>query len=319
MITLFDKNDLESVADVSNEHVNIANIKLKRILEVVKNIGFPVNINYDLNNGWKNSRLIVGHMSKGIIHKAPEYEVRNSFQVVINLTRTRPGWPPQDASHEEISAKDRFVFYCRDVKGILNPQVLRQLYEISRNTAQAIVQGKRSLCPQPLQSILFEQPKRIILPTFLILCQGYLAVYSSEPDIKSQEKNLLDEALKLMGWQELCKNKQAKELIPPFLFLNDTNEKEDESKINKLRQSVSFDSEYWQVLQSEEYVNAARDEWEECVKRGNGYVSSGSDWDSSKLKKLLLAIAAASPPQKSTEICLVAEAYLEVNNCLGGV
>lgn len=159
-----------------------------------------------------------------------------------------------------------------------------------------------------------------VLSTVAICAQGYLATHSNlTTDLNTQEKNCLNKALTTMGWLEIRKDSQAKNLIPSIFFLNEIDEKQGRDKITQLRQSVALDSDYWKALRAKEYVTAARDEWEECVKRGNGYVSSGSDWDSSKLKKLLLAIAAANPPQKSTEICLVAEAYLEVNNCLGGV
>ena len=307
-VTLYDKSDLRDESSNPRENAAIGDVPLNDILRALSEAGLQSDIKYDLSIGWKQSRLIIGHMPKGEIATAHNYE-GEGFQIVLVLTRQRPGWGIDDASHDLTTS--RCVFYCRDVLAILTPGAINQVLDLSYDEAAKIVNDRIDDCPQALKNLLFSQPQPFFLSALSILCQGYLAVQSG-PDPQSDDGFRVEvedsageirSALQDMKWGEVFKPGIKEDWLDPRLVASESTSRQ------PLRDEVSSAS-YWGVfgeMETKKFREALALEWKAI---------SGKTFEGSKTATLVESLPRIPSPEHFSRI--VAEAFLELNHVLGG-
>ncbi len=222
---------------------------------------------------------------------------------------THDSWEDSDGNVAYVlSVYNQHLLWRRNPDGN-KKNLLKSLIEISPIDAKNVYEGWLSSVSTNLTRLFYRPPYQELLSSISILCQGFLALYSTpsgEPeDVEDCDKLAVSDALSLMGWSDLLL-RQKNTKIP--ISVIGTPEQREARRI----QVGSIDSAYWRAL-IDTTSNMTLKETVEL--EWNNFSGSCTELFGAKLGPVDRLLEALIGKQELTP-GVVARAYIEIYKCI---
>lgn len=120
---------------------------------------------------------VIGHFENLDYLFNPNVTTCLDGQIVLCVTKRRPGIPVNEHEHVIVITKERkrYILFARYVSALEQKEVAKEFFLMDELQAEAIVKDKPGGVPAELRRLFYADSLECFL-AFAILCQGYLAV-----------------------------------------------------------------------------------------------------------------------------------------------